>query len=214
MAVVLGLGYLADWVNADIPTADLLLFVLKYRMILGMMAVVLVVGLVAHVIAGRWPSSPTSRGRRSIVIVGRPGNILAVLAMAVLVVLGREYAGQANARTDADRRSAELEHALKSNGPKVLTWDWPQALHDLPIGVKNTYYRGNDERSDQLFNNGNYLTATFHVGLIDATGADVSPEPLRSGEPLAIRWEIVRGPKTANSFFSPELLRKCFCAAD
>ena len=213
LAVVIGLGYLADRLSVDTAMADGVGLARRHPVVTGAMALVLAVGLVAHVVSGRRPT-PATRGRRWLAACGRPGNVFAVLAVGALLVLGREYRAQTDAVVAADQRAAALESAAESTGPKLLTWDWPRALHGLPAGVSNTYYRGNDERSDKLFNNGNYRTATFRIGLTDGHGRDVSPGPMNAGDPLSIRWEIVRSPGTAENFFSPRLLGKCFVAAD
>jgi hypothetical protein len=96
---------------------------------------------------------------------------------------------------------------------KLLQWAWPQALHELPKGVRNTYYRGNDERSEKLFNGGNYRTATFHVALKAADGSDVQPGAKVGGQKLAVRFNIVRAPNTAPNFFKAEQMSQAFLAS-
>jgi hypothetical protein len=73
-----------------------------------------------------------------------------------------------------------------------------------PKQVSGTYYRGNCERNEALFNGGNYLTSTFHVRLCDR-----AEQPINVGDPIPadgvyLRCEIERAPGTADQLFSPE----------
>ncbi len=81
---------------------------------------------------------------------------------------------------------------------------------DHPKAISMTYYRGNCERNEQLFNGGNYLTATFRVDLCDALR-----QPARVGDPVSesgwlVRLEIERAPGTADALFSNELMSSVF----
>jgi hypothetical protein len=73
-----------------------------------------------------------------------------------------------------------------------------------PKQVAGTYYRGNCERNEALFNGGNYLTSTFHVALCDRGEKPIQPGDAIPADGLYIRCEIERGPGTADELFSPE----------
>ena len=74
-----------------------------------------------------------------------------------------------------------------------------------PPRLGGTYYRGNDERSENLFNGGFYRTATFHVHLADEEGNDLAwcdPFPNKPH----IRLQIVRAPHSSSALFTPEIM--------
>lgn len=73
-----------------------------------------------------------------------------------------------------------------------------------------TYYRGNDERSPKLFNDGNYRTATFHIELVDGDGNRVEAGDRCMDRELFVRIEIERPPYTPDFLYSDELLSKIF----
>ncbi len=89
-------------------------------------------------------------------------------------------------------------------GKYLVGYSWPHGLHALPRGLSNTYYRGNDERSEKLFNGGNYLTATFRVSVVTADGRAVSPGDIVTGQELRVRCDITRAPNTSAGFFTPD----------
>lgn len=77
---------------------------------------------------------------------------------------------------------------------------------DTPPRVRGTYYRGNDERSPKLFNNGNYRTATFHVSICDKTGHEFKRGDEIEGRQLFIKLVIDRPPFTPDFLYSEELM--------
>lgn len=81
---------------------------------------------------------------------------------------------------------------------------------DHPKQVAGTYYRGNCERNPALFNNGNYLTAIFHIQLCDSQrkAVQIGDEVPDGG--LSVRVEIERAPGTADALFSKELMDSVF----
>lgn len=81
---------------------------------------------------------------------------------------------------------------------------------ELPAGLQHTYYRGNCERSPELFNGGNYRTATFDVSLVSASGA-----LLESGDPIPdegmmIRFEMERAAGATPLLFTKETMASVF----
>ena len=74
-------------------------------------------------------------------------------------------------------------------------------------GLGGTYYRGNDERSEKLFNGGHYRTATMRLALIDE-----HDQPLTAGQPIAglqlfVRLEIERSLRATPSLFTDQLMQ-------
>ncbi|MEZ6126966.1 MAG: hypothetical protein R3C49_27935 [Planctomycetaceae bacterium] len=82
----------------------------------------------------------------------------------------------------------------------------------VPNRLTSSYYRGNDERSPKLFNNGNYRTGTFHVSLCDTDGKELQHGDHVNG-PLFVRFEIVRPPFTPDFLYDPEMMSTMFLTA-
>ena len=145
-----------------------------------------------------WSSAPSS---------------LAVLSLAGLSISIALRWREAEAATE--RLRVEHEHALASapdwnKAAELTRWAWPQGFHRLPQGMHPTYYRGNDERSEKLFNGGRYRTATFRLSVMDAEGKPANPgTPVRG---LKLRFDILRAPKTSEHFFSPDVMSGIFLA--
>lgn len=85
---------------------------------------------------------------------------------------------------------------------------------DTEKRVSASFYRGNDERSPRLFNEGNYRTATFHVSLCDADGAAVAAGDDVSACRLFVKLEIERPPFTPDFLYSPEVMGSMFLTAE
>ena len=86
------------------------------------------------------------------------------------------------------------------------------AKPDLPPRLNATFYRGNDERSSQLYNGGYYRTCDFNLDLCNAAG-----EPIVYGSPLDphdsfLRIRIVRAPGTPDFFWTPERMADIFAS--
>jgi hypothetical protein len=76
--------------------------------------------------------------------------------------------------------------------------------------VQAEFYRGNDERSPRLFNNGNYRTATFQVSLQDGQGRTLDHGAATGGADLFLRLEIIRPKFTPDFLFSDKIMGKMF----
>lgn len=70
-----------------------------------------------------------------------------------------------------------------------------------------TYYRGNSERNEALYNNGYYLTATFDLALVDRQGRQLAYEDaLDRPDDLRIRLRISPAPGATPVLFSDEIM--------
>lgn len=81
---------------------------------------------------------------------------------------------------------------------------------DVPKTVDATYWRGNCERNDDLFNGGRYRTSTLHLSLC---GADRTPLGIGDAVPeegLLVRFDIKRAPNTANTMYGAEMMARVF----
>ncbi|MEO2033000.1 MAG: hypothetical protein ABGZ35_13015 [Planctomycetaceae bacterium] len=84
---------------------------------------------------------------------------------------------------------------------------------DADRRVAASFYRGNDERSPRLFNDGNYRTATFHLSLCDADGGTIDLGTDLSDTDLFVKLEVERPPFTPDFLYSPELMDSMFLTA-
>lgn len=93
--------------------------------------------------------------------------------------------------------------SVNSGNPASSTLEPLRPMHPPRLGGE--YYRGNDERSPDLFNGGFYRTAKFEVYLADAEGGR-----LAWGDPLPdqpqLRFVIERSPHSSPSLFGPEIM--------
>ena len=84
----------------------------------------------------------------------------------------------------------------------------------LPPGFSKTYYRGNDERTAEMFNGGNYRTVTFTLRVEDQAGKEVLPgDDLFADSiqlPLRVHIEFARSPDTSSGYFTEEYMKRMY----
>jgi YHS domain-containing protein len=85
---------------------------------------------------------------------------------------------------------------------------------DRPPSLSQTYYRGNDELDDSLFNGGSYRTATFQASLRDPGGAELHYGDELESRKLVIRVTLERSPYTADVLFSDSIMGGIFLSRD
>lgn len=99
-------------------------------------------------------------------------------------------------------------HMMFGNPPR------PVNLNELP-SLNRIYYRGNDERSPKMFNNGNYRTSTFRVDIVDQTGRQLNiGDTVANSQQAFFRWCIERAPYTPDILFDPELMARVFLTTE
>ncbi len=135
----------------------------------------------------------------------RTSELLLVLLLAVAVILaaiGRSRVIQ------AEKQIAQLQ---KENSRRTSPWTnsaygWPPrpVRMDGPKHVSATYYRGNCERNEALFNGGNYLTSIFRVSLCNREHRPLKVGDVIPEDGVFLRFEIERAPGTTDLLFSPE----------
>lgn len=162
-----------------------------------LLAVVIVVGF-ARRRGGRL-------GRLSVLLV----LVLAGVCGELVREVGREQSEAAAARESA-RKAATANPGKPPPSGEMLTWAWPQGFHELPRGLKQTYYRGNDERSPKLFNGGNYRTATFTLSVRTADGREVRASDNVGGQSLRLHLGIARAARTSPLLFKPDQMARVF----
>lgn len=77
-----------------------------------------------------------------------------------------------------------------------------------------SFYRGNDERSPKLFNNGNYRTAKFDISLCDQDGNALGAGDSVLDRDLFLKFEIDRPPFTPDFLYNPEMMETMFLTAE
>lgn len=114
-----------------------------------------------------------------------------------------EFASGSNdsSHVDSPKRKADAEELIVSLDHLPTP---PYPMHPSRLG--GTYYRGNDERSPQLFNGGFYRTATMDLFLVDSTGTRLQRGDQVDGE-LFVELTISRAPQATRELFK-ERVRK------
>ncbi len=179
---------------------------------MGFIGVQLLLLVVARAKAANKKGRPWASGRfGNLAIRVTSGELtlvwLCVVGLLVLVLMrGHQL------RTD--EKLAELE---KINNEKESPWSKtvfgypPMPIRpDHPKQVAGTYYRGNCERNKELFNNGNYLTATFRVNLCDAEGNVIGEGDPIPADGLYVYVEIERAPGTPDMLFDSRMMSTVF----
>jgi hypothetical protein len=174
-----------------------------------------VVGLV-HVVAGRHSRarkqradasspapSPAAKPRvvsRLIDVLGRTSTLL--IAVLAIVLLGQWWRQRtspppgpvamapSHVHETAARFMADMARQGILQGPEFVSL------------TEKTYYRGNDERSPELYNGGVYRTCTFHVSLHSEDGRPVVAGQKVGGQRLFVRVEIRRASGALASHFT------------
>src|SRR5687767_11723610 len=109
-------------------------------------------------------------------------------------------ARRAAASAEPGRPRADTSHAMYRPSGDLVRLKQPR-------GVRRTYYRGNDERSEKLFNGGFYRTATIDLTLVDATGAEIDIGDTCAEGPLSLRFEIRSAAKAAPELFTDAIAK-------
>lgn len=129
---------------------------------------------------------------------------LIVLGLILAIYVQDEVEEQLENRLARLERSHALEHRHVFGRP-AKPFRPPQ-----PKSLESVYYRGNCERRETLFNQGNYRTATLRLGLTDREGTPVrTGDPVPSGGLYAEFW-IERAPNTAAGMYSPKTMESVF----
>ena len=72
------------------------------------------------------------------------------------------------------------------------------------------FYRGNDERSEFLYNGGNYQTATFDVAIQRADGSPVQHGDDVSGEELFVSYSITRPKQSPDRLYAAKIMDRIY----
>ena len=84
------------------------------------------------------------------------------------------------------------------------------AKPDVPPRVQATFYRGNDERSLQLYNRGYYRTCDFNLDLCNGAGDQIGYGDELDVSDAYLRIRVVRAPGTPDFFWKPDRMKNIF----
>lgn len=129
------------------------------------------------------------------------------VAIFVLVQFSREQLAEVR---QVKKNAAQVHKSRPANGQSVRTEDGqikpPDLLRPMhPPRLGGLYYRGNDERSTELYNGGFYRTATFEVQLADGEGRALAWGDAVPDEPH-LRFVLERSPHSSPSLFIPSIM--------
>ena len=177
---------------------------------------VLAMALLVCVALWRW------RARRTASKVSSIGWAIAILAIANAMYWSWATIEAEEARKAAIKEKEKAIAKLRAFDDDVVEREvhWSTFTdYGLPPRPRNdgkenslsvTYYRGNDERSEQMFNGGQYRTVTFHVGLENEAGKPIKYGQKFEGKPVYIKVSFVRSPDTSSGYFTSEYMRRMY----
>ena len=153
----------------------------------------------------RWSRGFRRRMHRLCQQVSLAGFLVFVLGTVMWDVVGFSMR-QSSEFASTEQRLAE---ALASGESRPITLNSSQPTPLRPrgaTGLGGTYYRGNDERHDKLFNGGDYRTAILRLSLIDENDQAVEIGRPLSGSQLFVRLEIERAANATPSLFTDQIM--------
>ncbi len=137
-------------------------------------------------------------------------HYLAVFLTILLIAVGLyhvRYRQEIIAQLQTARKAAAPLVDRQATAPANMSPEPHRPKHPPRLGGE--YYRGNDERSDRLFNGGYYRTATMRLSLRDQNN-----EPMQWGDRIRTRrvfvgLEIEKAPFTTTDLFTSAILESC-----
>ena len=137
---------------------------------------------------------------RSLYLAGLLGTAIYELSLYANSLHGELQRAQwAHAQT-----RSELNQLRLAEAERLEQIYWPK--HPPRLG--GTYYRGNDERYERLYNGGVYRTATLELRLLDSGGQVLQPGDRASG-PVELRLTIRWAKNTTPQLFGHTLGQVC-----
>ncbi len=139
----------------------------------------------------RWSCGLRQRIRRLCQYVSATWFLVGLLSVVLWDLV--EYAMRQSAQLATIEAELRTSSGTPDTRPNSMTGTAP-----MPLRVRNapqlggTYYRGNDERNEKLFNGGYYRTAAMRLSLLDEQDRPVPLGQLLPGSQLFIRLEVER----------------------
>jgi hypothetical protein len=137
-------------------------------------------------------------------------HLAALLLLLVIAALLFQFGLVKELRSAKATLQAKLDRTKKTL-PSADPASLPLPVHPMhPKRLGGVYYRGNDERSPELFNGGFYRTATMEVRLTDAIGKQLQWNDEPTDQPLWITLSIERAAGATSSLFSSRVMSSTF----
>jgi hypothetical protein len=169
---------------------------------------ILIVRIWRRRIAARETSTPTKGWLTA--LVWRLGPLVQSWAFLLVVVWGAVNYGLSLQRDlnelHREARSRPYQSADSNSGPARPAGPQPYIPPRPEKTIHAVYYRGNDERSPQLFNGGFYCTAVFRLDLCGADRKVLEIGDEVVGQPLYVRLVIERAPHATPSLFTAAVM--------
>lgn len=154
----------------------------------------------------RWSNGLLKQMRSRCPQVSAAGFVVVVLGTILWDVVGFSMRLSADAEI-LNQKLVEAEVAGIMQ-PVTVSGAPPTPLRPRgATGLGGTYYRGNDERSEKLFNGGYYRTATMRLALIDETDQPLMLGQQITGSQLFVRLEIERALQATPSLFTDQAMQ-------
>jgi YHS domain-containing protein len=187
--------------------------VATYRTYLGIYLAYFLLFLIANRLRARVSAEtkvtrPKRLYRGLIAVLASPALLIILVELGVIVELvrrPREVVADAVTRASGAIQAVQYERDMYQ---EALI----EARAALPKRLKAIYYRGNDERTPKLFNNGDYRTAVFHVSIRTDRARDIDYGDNLAGRKLFLRLQIDRAPFAAEGFFLDEPMSRVVLA--
>lgn len=154
----------------------------------------------------RWSKGLLRRVRACCPRISMPTFFVVVLSTVLWDILGFSM------RLSADLANVNLKLAEAGSGgdtrPADLIGSQPKPLRPRgAMGIGGTYYRGNDERNEKLFNGGYYRTAIMRLSLVDENDQPLTVGQQITSSQLFVRLEIERALRAAPALFTDQLMK-------
>ncbi len=154
----------------------------------------------------RWSSGVLQQVRSRCPRISAAGFVVVVLGTALWDVVGFSMRLSSDI-VSVNQKLVEAESAGAMR-PVAMSGAPPKPLRPRgATGLGGTYYRGNDERSEKLFNGGYYRTATMRLALIDETDQPLTLGQQITGSRLFVRLEIERALQATPSLFTDQTMQ-------
>jgi YHS domain-containing protein len=165
----------------------------SHQMLLIDFMALLVLTFLAQLSTRRWKSQTASGSAWRMALANPVSRMVFAASLMIPILLAQILLFAAKKE---DPRKNVSNQGLQAV-PQAMALE-PEAAPHLSV----TYYRGNDERNEKLFNNGNYRTATFQLSLVDETGRQLVPGDAVSGKTIKVKLQIIRARNTPDGFFA------------
>ncbi len=153
----------------------------------------------------RWSRGLRCRVRRLCQQVSLAGFLVVVLGTVLWDVVAYSMR-QASELASTEQKLAEAGPPGETR-PAELNGVQPTPLRPRgSTGLGGTYFRGNDERHEKLFNGGNYRTAIMRLSLVDENDQAVEIGRPSNCSQLFVRLEIERAANATPSLFTDQIM--------